>query len=171
MDIETLHYRIADYCDNVEVHSQLLRTVERLPDDVQEFVCQRCVFLALADHGMVLPGRVACADLAETAEMIQEAPRNASLSELGDYVQDYERTAHKWIVLLQGTPSDDESIPAHEIAHAYLGHDRLAIYGPDKSIEVETQACELTRSWGFQGLGTEVDHCTAAYRDIASGPG
>ena len=169
MDIETLHYRIPDYCDNVAVHTQLLRTVERLPDGVQEFVCERCVFLALADHGMVLPGRITYPHFAETAEMVEKAPPNASFSKLTDYVEEHERTAPKWIVLLQGTPSDDESILAHEIAHAYLGHDRLAIYDGDEAGHAEMAACELTKSWGFQGLGTDTDHCTAQFKDLHGG--
>ena len=162
MDIEKLNDRIPDYCDNIEVHTAVLKTVSRLPEDVQEYACGRCVFLALADYGMVLPGLITYPHSSESVEMIEQAPKGASRLELADYVETYERKA-KWIILLPRCLAADEaqSIIAHEIAHAFLGHDRLSICD---FIDVETEACNLVRSWGFGGLGADVEYCTAPYR-------
>ena len=162
MDIEKLNDRIPDYCDNIEVHTAVLKTVSRLPADVQKYACERCVFLALAENGMVFPGRITYPHSSESVEMFEQVPCGASLLELADYVETYERKA-KWIILLPGCLAADEaqSIIAHEIAHAFLGHDRLSICD---FIDVETEACNLVRSWGFGGLGADVEYCTAPYR-------
>ena len=165
MDEETIHNYIADYCDNIEVHRLVVRVVSRLPESVQQFVCHRCILLALSDVGMVLPGRITHADTHDTVAMVEAAPIGAQPDDLHDYVEQFEQTAARWIILLQGSPPQDESVIAHEIAHAYLGHDRLGISVGLEPVAIETQACELTRSWGFEGLGTDIDHCTGPYRD------
>ena len=160
MDIEELDRRIPDYCDNIEVHTAVLKTVSRLPADVQEYACERCVFLALAENGMVFPGRITYPHWSESVEMLEQAPKGASKLELADYLEAaFDRKA-KWIILLPGCLAADEaqSIIAHEIAHAFLGHDRLSICD---FIDVETEACNLVRSWGFGGRGADVEHCTA----------
>jgi len=60
------------------------------------------------------------------------------------------RLKQRWLIVLSEDVLSDEphgSI-AHEIAHAYLGHDRQAI---GTSIDVEYQACDLAAKWGFGG--------------------
>ncbi len=79
MDIEKLNDRIPDYCDNIEVHTAVLKTVSRLPEDVQKYACGRCVFLALADYGMVLPGCITYPHSSESVEMFEHMRNHATL--------------------------------------------------------------------------------------------
>ena len=58
------------------------------------------------------------------------------------------------IVNQQGS-GDAPSIVAHEIAHAWLRHDRLSL---DVTSECEGEAAALTLEWGFDGLGTDIAH-------------
>lgn len=79
---------------------------------------------------------------------------------LGVHAVDH-KTRNMWLVVLQKgenlSDEDADSIIAHEIAHAWLRHDR---YRMDIGIEGEAQAANQTRDWGFSGIGTDVDHCT-----------
>ncbi len=55
-----------------------------------------------------------------------------------------------WIVNL--LESVDKCSIAHEIAHAFLEHDRLS---PPN--DCEQRACELTAQWGFSGKGADYE--------------
>ena len=56
----------------------------------------------------------------------------------------------RWTVLLEeGQPSVTESVVAHEVAHAWLGHEG------QNTDEQERDARSLARSWGFTGLGAD----------------
>ena len=114
----------------------ICETVVRLPSDVAEFVFDRCRFVSVgkAALGTVLPGYVGTHPLEK-------------------------RNDNMWLVVLgeEFKEKDAHSIVAHEIAHAWLGHDRLA---KDVTVEVEVEACRLVQEWGFTGLGTDVKHCT-----------
>lgn len=68
----------------------------------------------------------------------------------------YKRSNRPWLIILGGKA--DESVVAHEIAHARLGH-KCDSYGNEIEIaeKQETEACSLAKRWGFAGRGTEVD--------------
>ena len=59
-----------------------------------------------------------------------------------------------WLILLEEnlTEKDARSIIAHEIAHAWLGHNRLAA---DTDASVEIEAVRQVKQWGFTGLGAD----------------
>jgi hypothetical protein len=121
------------YCDSNEAQWLAIQTVARLPREVREFVFERCVFLSIGhvNHGMALPGTIAQPDT--------------------------------WIILLgERLPQKDaHSIVAHEIAHAWLGHNRFALDVPP---DCETQAANLTRDWGFTGKGANARYCNGYLR-------
>ncbi len=56
-------------------------------------------------------------------------------------------------LLVEGRLEENDlaSVVAHEIAHARLGHSANDMLGGE---EQERQACDLRRSWGFDGIGT-----------------
>jgi len=58
-----------------------------------------------------------------------------------------------WLIVLDDRSPDLETVIAHEVAHAYLGH---SIADPLSDDETERQASEQTRSWGFTGLGSDM---------------
>ena len=68
----------------------------------------------------------------------------------------YKRTKRPWLIILG--EKADESVVAHEIAHARLGH-KCDLLGNNMEVafKTETEACSLAKEWGFVGLGTEVD--------------
>jgi len=72
----------------------------------------------------------------------------------------------RWKIILDDSmaddldPSDVESVIAHEIAHAYLGHSVFTLpelnpSGKYATSPVEVEARELAEQWGFEGIGTE----------------
>lgn len=137
MSTEEAAYNVRYYGDNGEMWQRIVRTVTRLPAAVQEFVFERCAFMSVgrAAYGLVMPPNTAAA-------------------------ADYLHWAHdRWIVFL----SDDlpeahaPGIIAHEIAHAYLGHDRTA---PGLTAGVEIEAAELAAAWGFDGMATDPEYVT-----------
>lgn len=54
----------------------------------------------------------------------------------------------RWLILVRDEETD-ESVIAHEIAHAWRGHE-----GPNTDSQ-EQEVRALVRSWGFSGLGTD----------------
>ena len=68
----------------------------------------------------------------------------------------YKRSNRPWLIILGAKA--DESVVAHEIAHARLGQ-KADSYGNEIEIayKQETEACLLAKRWGFSGRGTEVD--------------
>jgi hypothetical protein len=167
MSPEEAFERIAFYCDHPGIHSLIAKTVSKLPDEVAVYACCQCIYLSIGDetfNGVVLPGRIAHPTTVDIAQMIAEAPRGSDISALTDYVDQVESRLQRWIVLLNESivgSEDAESIVAHEIAHAWLRHDRL---GLDVSSDSEREAEELTGEWGFSGLGADVEHCTSPFR-------
>lgn len=137
-DPEALAYRIALYgCD--AIRSEIVGAVSRVPEGVQTFATERCAFLGHPEglDGAVWPGRIAT-----------------------DFDGSDEDT---WIVLLDIPLPDEvgEAVVAHELAHAYLRHDKL---GQGDAIEIETEAAELAAEWGFTGRPTDPDYCARVYR-------
>ena len=66
-----------------------------------------------------------------------------------------QKARQPWLILL-GQELQDESVLAHQIAHAWLGHR----YDPGlaelrATQQEEDAACDLTREWGFGGCGAE----------------
>ncbi len=120
-------------CDDSTLAALIIQTAARLPRDVRAFVFDRCVFLSAGRmlYGMVLPGATA--------------------------------KPETWIILLSERMHGDDlhSFIAHEIAHAWLGHDRLS---PEVPVDHETQAANLAQQWGFIGRGADARHCNAYMR-------
>lgn len=94
---------------------------ERLPNNVRQFVQTQCRFLIFEDHVL-------------GATLLVGRP---------------------WIIVLNGNILDRSSgddilgIIAHEIAHAWLGHNgnRLG------TREEESAAAQTAAAWGFTGIG------------------
>lgn len=110
--------RLIEWCDR-EVDDIVRGTLGRLPADVLEFALEKCAF---ASVGSEVPAQVI-------------------------------RPTDRWLVLLseygyEGQPAVSETVVAHEIAHAWLGHEES---DDDKEREVRA----LVRSWGFTGHGAD----------------
>ena len=131
---EKLWDRLAlDGCN--EDRELILAVLLELPAKVQNYAIERCFFISMweGDLGRVLPGRI------------------GTRSNTGE---------EKWLVLLNATELDkleeEEAMGwvAHEIAHAYLEHDRLG----STDEKVEEDAAHLAAEWGFKGPGADVEY-------------
>jgi hypothetical protein len=105
-----------------ETREALVRALSRLPDDALEFAVDKCVFVSL---GGGVNGQCLPSRFVADAD---------------------------WLVLLYDRAPDIETVIAHEVAHAYLGH---SIGDPLGDEETETQARDLVRAWGFSGKGAD----------------
>jgi len=122
----------------------ITETVQRLEAKVRDFVLDRCRFVSVGNTAQALPGCVG--------------------------IHPFEQQAHNmWIIILEEGlhPNDDRrradeahSIVAHEIAHAWLGHDRLGNVPPD----CEGQAADQARQWGFTGKAADAEYCMSLTR-------
>ncbi len=127
MNIEEIYDDVSYYGDDAYLHAAIARALAKVPKTVLEFVLEKCIFLSTEQIGIVWPGRIA---------------KKCS-----------------WIIILNfcDLEEDDwESVIAHEVAHAFLGHDRM---GLDDQLDLERQACSLVKEWGFTGLGTDTEYC------------
>jgi len=126
------------YGEDLELQSRIIKVLARLPDKVITFVLDRCVFLSTGrvTSGMVLPGRLG-------VHHIEKRSRDC------------------WLILLDENMAEDNSIIAHEIAHAWLRHDRISAYDTEAW---EKDAANLTKSWGFEGRGSDIDYCEQPYK-------
>lgn len=152
MTIEELLASPPDYLSDDENTERLIvRTISRLPPEVAEFAVSDCRFISIGRtaYGVTFPGRVGAhglllAALKEKRPLPEEAP-----------------TAPRWkwvIVLSEHLPDNAaEGIIAHEIAHAFLQHDRLG----EAPADCEEQAASLVHDWGFAGIGADAAHCSA----------
>lgn len=133
---EEANYDVAYHGDDPDMHYLLVQTVARLPEKVAAYVFQHCIFISVgrANFGFVLSGKIVIDYLAKSL-------------------------CGGWLIFLtEDLPDgDSHSIIAHEIAHAYLKHDR---YDPNIGIECEVEAAELTKLWGFTGKGADIGYCT-----------
>ena len=136
---EHIAYDLMYYGEDVELQSRIVKVLARLPDEVVAFVLDRCAFLSTGrvTLGMVLPGRLG-------VHHIEKRSRNC------------------WLILLDENISTDDSIIVHEIAHAWLRHDKLSA---DDQETWEKDAAILTKSWGFEGRGSDVDYCERPYKN------
>jgi hypothetical protein len=105
----------------------IAETLVRLPSVVREFALARCVFISIgwAASGITLPGSVG----------VDPASR---------------RSRNVWLIVLEERAPRDllASVVAHEVAHAWLHHDRLSDELPQ---DHEVRAAELAHRWGFSG--------------------
>lgn len=117
-----------------EIRRFLALVLLRLPERIREFAIERCAVLSVGHnaYGITWPARI------------------AKKWRVG--------INRRWLILLTENlpPGDEESIIAHEIAHAYLGHDRGS---PDLPQDCEEQACNLVAKWGFSGKGADAAYC------------
>lgn len=100
----------------------LVNALSRLPDDARRFAIDKLVFVSC---GGGLNGQCL------PSRFIAEAD---------------------WLVLIYDRAQDLETVIAHEVAHAYLGHS-IGDYMSDE--ETERQAREQVRAWGFSGKGAD----------------
>ncbi|TMB65067.1 MAG: hypothetical protein E6J43_12440 [Chloroflexi bacterium] len=125
--------QVAYLGEDNDLRSVIGDTIGRLPDDALLLAADRCVFVSVGRtvEGMTLPG---------------------------DVLQRVDEDDPTWLILLDDRimdtkeADDVESVIAHEIAHAFLGHNRMTDDG-DRSVEIAT--CKLVREWGFEGSGTD----------------
>lgn len=123
------------YGEDIDTKQTIVEGVARLPLEVQEFVLDRCCFASVGRNALaqVLPGRVGLHPVEQKA-------------------------SNMWIIILtEGFRPDEDNrgMVAHEIAHAWLGHDRLGEPPPD----CEDQAANLAKQWGFTGKAADATHC------------
>src|SRR5579872_904773 len=102
--------------------TSVTRSLARMPSDARQRAVAECVFIAIGDDF----GGVCL-------------PTHV----LGDA---------QWLIVVDaGGPDDLETIIAHEVAHALLGHNIGDHQQSHEAIEAEARA--LVRTWGFEGLG------------------
>lgn len=109
----------------------IYQTIHKLPDEVKEFVYENCEFASISVFG----GKTIYAK----AKYLRKRP---------------------WLIILSHEKINDEyqSVVAHEIAHAWLGHKH-----EERGMELEIVAqrerdvCLLVKQWGFNGFGAELE--------------
>jgi len=126
--LEEIHDRLSGALQvSPGIEILICKTLLRLPQSVQNFVCEKCMFIEFgANSGMCL-----------------------SRNRTGGY---------EWLIFLGS--GADESIICHEVAHSILGHkSEIGWNDPysDEALKQEQKSCELVKSWGFKGPGTEVE--------------
>lgn len=128
--LEGIHYRIAYLGESEFTRAHIANAVSRLPGDVQDFACERCRFVSVGEGamGITLPGSIGV---------------NAH----------EKRSRNMWIIVLDDRIPVEEldGVVAHEIAHAWLGHNRCE----EVTVDDEVAAATLTREWGFTGRGAD----------------
>ncbi len=124
--------------ENTEMQLWIQSTLTKLPEEVAVFAIDRCRFISIGwgVAGLTFPGRIG--------------------------VDDYESPLNVWIIVLDDNISSEhvESVIAHEIAHAWLGHDRIG----DIPDDCEVVAANLTKEWGFTGHGADAEFSDRPYR-------
>jgi hypothetical protein len=138
MNFNEAAYAVFYSGDDENRHRRIIETVTRLPEDVAEFAADRArvhyVSVGASNYGMTLSGKAI-----------------ARLTPDG-----WDPEGSFFVVLVDPLPeAHAHSIIAHEIAHAWLGHDRLG----DAPEDCEIQVCKLVASWGFVGIGADAEHC------------
>jgi hypothetical protein len=139
---EQIFYDLAYHGDDRETELAIVRVLARLPEEVRAFALERCRFLSVGRDtwGMVLPGRVGVDTFTK-------------------------RTRNIRVVLLDKQPPKSHPLEptiAHEVAHAWLRHDRLAVDTPGGLPGAGSRAGPLVgiqRTGGEPGPGT-TEACT-----------
>ena len=84
--------------------------------------------------------------------------RFASAGDAGVTIRCVPEAGRPWLIAL-GQGDVEEGLIAHEIAHAWLGHECDPQAGELRLTQQDEEAaCDLTRQWGFGGTGTEIVH-------------
>lgn len=124
--------------EDMEMLAWIQSTLSKLPEEVAVFAIDQCRFISVGKGaaGLTLPGRIGVDNA--------ESPLNV------------------WIIVLDENISSEhmESVIAHEIAHAWLGHDRIG----DIPDDGEIVAANLTKEWGFTGHGADAEFSDRPYR-------
>ena len=115
--------------ENTEVRQLIIKVLLKLPEEVRDFLTESCKFF-VPDFEY---GRV---------------------WEGQDFQADFIIYLGQDLAEMENE-EDALSVIAHEIAHAYLNHSTLSTDG----VECEKEACEKASSWGFSGIGTDLDYC------------
>ncbi len=133
------HFTPKYYGDDPLLLTRITNTIRNLPADVAAFAIDRCAFVSVGRvaAGWTLPGRIG----------VHPSQR---------------RSRNMWIiVLLESLPPEDANgAIAHEIAHAWLGHDMIVGLPEDG----ETQAASMVAEWGFTGIGSDPEYCNRPYQ-------
>jgi hypothetical protein len=117
---------LARYLGNdPRTHRALIRAPSRVPDDVLDVAIDKCAFFSLGGAGN---GQCLPSRFIEGAE---------------------------WLLLIYDDAPDIETVIAHEVAHAYLGHSITDPLMPHE--ETERQARDLVRSWVSPAKGPITD--------------
>jgi hypothetical protein len=117
---------------------------------------------------MTVPGRIAKPNGWHRIESaIQDARERGDPPALRRFQAQARRLSsiETWIILLDERITDEGEevtmgIIAHEIAHAWLKHDRHHYATPP---ECEIEAADLAKAWGFTGRGADADYCHAPF--------
>lgn len=143
MKFEEAHYSLQAvyYGDHPEVEQALVTAYMSLPPVVQEFVLSETRILSVGRQafGQTFPSRI-----------VHDRP---------------------WLVVLfEGVESDElPALIAHEIAHAWLGHDGWRGVSDAASFrQIETAAADQAKAWGFTGPGTDEAFCARTDIDSAN---
>ena len=138
---ERIYEDVSYYGGDQETHELITKTISRLPEEIIEFALSSCVFMSVgrSDYGLVMP-----------PDTKAEKPD----PKIGVDDRFFYWAHDRWLIFLADHLPDDDAlgIIAHEIAHAYLGHDRLNY---KLTMEVEREAANLAKAWGFTGIGTD----------------
>ncbi len=151
------------YGTDPDIEQLIIQTLALLPKEVREFVFDRCRFLSIgrSANAVVLGGSMLLPFPLNSSQGIKWAIEQGRIEEflsnppklilLSEHIVD----EYEW--------EDNLSAIAHEIAHAYLGHEPRHV-GDEVNLpaEREVEACELARRWGFSGRGTDAES-RAAY--------
>lgn len=106
----------------------------KVPDDVRDFVYWNCYFSSIECRAV-----------------------------FRDHTGKKEADLLYWHIFLYedyDDKDDYQSVIAHLIANAYLGHNKKNCFMPPKvkeALKYEREACELVKKWGFVGSGAKVD--------------
>ena len=136
MDHEHSWDGICDQLGDMPVSKSLfcyiVKTLQKVPDDVRDFVYENCEFVSV------------------------EAPAGQTI-----HTQCVKLKRRPWLIILTENDLTDDymSIIAHEVAHAYSGHENYGIGTYDEAKRTENEACSLAKQWGFAGTGTELYKC------------
>ena len=159
-------YDLAYDGESTELEHCIVRTIAKLPKRVAAYTLGRCFFLSIGvgASGMVVPGGIGKPAGFHSLELaIQYAKEQGNQAEARRLQKRLRRLAkvETWIILLAEQIMEEgeqvaQGIIAHEIAHAWLKHNR---HSPETSPECEIEAANLARQWGFMGRATDVEQC------------
>jgi hypothetical protein len=140
LSFDHVAYELRYFGDDQEIYQALVATIMRLPQDVAEFVLERCSFVSVGGEtwAQTMPVWALVRDL-------ESIPENV------------------WVITLSEKLSAEDlhSIIAHEIAHAWLKHGEWLKHGKTiyKPPDAESQAANQARDWGFTGKGADAEFC------------